>query len=425
MKWNILAIVAAAAMAPFTSVAAPTVSNVTVSWTNDTVLAISYDLDQDAIVTIDISIGGVPLANDKYSSLVGEEARPVKAGTGRLAKWLPYKEGFNSDTLANVSATVTAWGHDALPPILAVALGGPSSVRFYTSVDRLPGGGLTNDLYKGEWLVMRKIPATGVTWRMGTPQNEVDNPSWTKCMTNEWPHNVTFTADYYMGVYECTRAQWHRIRGTSGTSDSWTAGDHDTEFRPIVKVNWLEVHGYCDWPTSRDVGTFMAALRTRARNAFAFDLPTDAQWEYACRAGSGSNLPNGVFRRDTKVNGEYICWYPGNSDDRSHTVGQMPHNGWGLYDVIGNVREWTLDVFSEPLEANETDPVGPVRPSGTSIYTAKAIERGGSFSSQWNWDANGQWLQRSAARFGNERQFSANDIGFRIACPAVYVPPVE
>ena len=107
------------------------------------------------------------------------------------------------------------------------------------------------------------------------------------------------------------------------------------------------------------------------------------------------------------------------------TVGQMPHNGWGLYDVIGNVREWTLDVFSEPLEANETDPVGPVRPSGTSIYTAKAIERGGSFSSQWTWDANGQWLQRSAARFGNERQFSANDIGFRIACPAVYVPPVE
>ena len=387
---------------------------------------ISYVIDQDAIVTVEICTNGVPVGPEKLTTLSGDINAAFRAGSHTI-KWEPRREGFAEPILPNSTATVTAWALDAPPPVMAVSMATPSNVTFYADIDYLPGGGLTNNIYKKEWMVFRKIPAAGVTWRMGTPAVELDSTK-TNQIANECAHLVSFSEDFYAAVYECTRAQWKIYANDYGWDFSydttWTPGDGDTEFMPITRAAWQWVAGQMNWPIVRTPAAYsiLSWMRRRSGDTVEFNLPTDAQWEYAARAGTTTALPDGTARRSATA----PYWTPDRKDangvSRLHVVGELAPNGFGLYDVIGNVCEMCLDVWSQPLKEDELDPVGPSDGNASFNADTRIVHRGGSFdgNNQWIWDANSSFMHRSAARAYDTRKAENTVMGFRLFAPARY-----
>jgi formylglycine-generating enzyme required for sulfatase activity len=175
-------------------------------------------------------------------------------------------------------------------------------------------------------------------------------------------HKVTITKPFYLGKYEVTQEQWQAMMGTN---PSYLKGPKN----PVECVSW------------KDCQAFLAKLNEKLRaDGAKFGLPTEAQWEYACRAGTTTIFS---FGDDPKNFGDY-AWYGRNSDQKTHPVGQKKPNVWGLYDMHGNVCEWCDDWYAwdyyrrSPVE----DPLCPDwRPSGvlaSSYSAATRVLRGGS-----------------------------------------------
>ena len=312
---------------------------------------ITYDLkNADAVVTLDIqtnsqdgvwaSIGGVALGEP-----TGDVGGKVSVGNGKSIVWDARSWPDQVIEGPNVRAVVTAWPIDSPADYMTVDIES-GAVRFYASTETLPGGFNHRD-YKTRKLLMRKIPARGKVWRMGSPQRE--NGRWQIYggwnLVNEGHetrHLVTLTNDYYMGVYECTIWQYEKL-GCPSDGEHLVDPKADRDLCPVGCLWGGRLHGESG-PN--------AALRTKTGIA-SFDLPTDAQWEFACRAGSGSALYTGVeivanaenaASLDARV--EAIAWYDANSGGYAHEVGTRKPNAFGLYDMIGNVNEECRDFFS-------------------------------------------------------------------------------
>jgi formylglycine-generating enzyme required for sulfatase activity len=266
----------------------------------------------------------------------------------------------------------------------------------------VPAGGWTDE-YKTTKLVLRRIPAG--TFVMGSPDGEKGRA------TNETPHRVTLTRDYYIGVFEITQAQWELVMKTNPSA-------HKGDTRPVDKVSYNAIRGSgwgADWPANDNVDhdSFIGRLRTLTGRDF--DLPTEAQWEYACRAGTTNALNNG---RDldavsgTCTNLDPIARYSGNRTDgkggcTNHTVvGSYLPNAWGLHDMHGNVSEWCLDWFAPYPGGSAWNPVGPDEPA--SGYGR--VKRGGSWS-------HPSGSCRSATRFTGSASEASLYAGFRVVCP--------
>ena len=191
----------------------------------------------------------------------------------------------------------------------------------------VPRGGWTGE-YKTTKLVLRRIEAG--SFIMGENQmNEL--------------HRVTLTKPFYCGVFEVTQKQYELVTGSNPSKFNGDA-------RPVESVSYDMIRGKGEgakWPASAavDPGSFMGKLR--ARTGLCFDLPTEAQWEYACRAGSTGNycrLADGIeITADTLGK---VAWYADNSGHKTHPVGQKKPNAFGLYDMLGNVWEWCEDLYS-------------------------------------------------------------------------------
>jgi formylglycine-generating enzyme required for sulfatase activity len=191
------------------------------------------------------------------------------------------------------------------------------------------------------------------------------------------------TKPFYIGIFEVTQKQWKNVMGRNPAYD---AGDA----RPVETVSYNDIRGMdkgSNWPGSTDVdeASFCGLLRSRTAG-FLWDLPTEAQWEFACRAGtttalnSGKNLENEWNDKNIQNLGRVDC----NKDDGkggykgSHTtVGSYRPNAWGLYDMHGNVWEWCRDRWMERLGYDPVvDPEGP-----PSSYSSYRLCRGGAWAS--------------------------------------------
>jgi formylglycine-generating enzyme required for sulfatase activity len=268
----------------------------------------------------------------------------------------------------------------------------------------VPPGGWTEE-HRTTKLVMRRIPAG--TFTMGSPSGEVGRDD------DETQHQVTLTRDFYVGVFEVTQEQWYRVMG------DWPSYFNNVAYRasrPVEQVSYDDIRGSsagAGWPGSAavDAASFLGRLRAKTGLA-TLDLPTESQWEYACRAGtttalnSGKNLTSTESDANMAEVGRY--WYNGGSGftQRGDTTvgtaraGSHVQNGWGLYDMHGNVWEWCLDWHG-------TYPGAVVDPAGAASGSVRVL-RGGCWST-------GAHFCRSGLRIGISPSYQAYYDGFRVA----------
>lgn len=197
------------------------------------------------------------------------------------------------------------------------------------------------------------------TFTMGCSQGDIE------CAPNERPaHEVRITGGFWIGQTDVTQLAWRQVKGTD---PSHFKGPQ----LPVETVNWNEAQSYCQTVGMR--------------------LPTEAEWEYAARAGSSGSRYRHI---------DLIGWYSANSGGKTHDVMQKQPNAWGLYDMLGDVWQWTADWYADKYAGNaETDPQGPA----TGQYRAM---RGGS----WYFDPA---FLRASFRSWLVPEFRLYDIGFR------------
>ena len=348
--------------------AAPVVSDVRLAQRTDSrTVDIFYRLKGDnAYITVAIETNalaapewaGVKIPDSRVTRLSGDVSRLITADAAN-DKHITWNAGADlpGRKIAEARATVTAWATNYPPPVLVFDLGGDSGGGDYftqhtitalgfPSLDALPHGGLTNDIYRTSLLVMRRIESGAFV--MGSPATELGRFAF-----QEELHQVTISHAFYLGVFEFTKGQFRRIKYASPTTIPSNPADSET---------YDYIRGG-EWPTNDTVlaGSLIALMRSRS--AFAFDLPTEAQWEYACRAGTQTALHNGKDLTSVTsacTNRAEIAWDFYNSGDAHHRVGEKLPNAWGLYDMIGNVYELVRDRFQTNLPfASVTDPAGP------------------------------------------------------------------
>ena len=188
---------------------------------------------------------------------------------------------------------------------------------------------------------------------------------------------------------------------------SWSnPGFHQGEDHPVVCVNWFDALAYANWLSDQDGLSNCYRGSTWERGCKGYRLPTEAEWEYAARAGADTALASGALvelRCGVDPRLHAVGWYCGNSGRRTHSIARKNPNRWGLYDMHGNVWEWVWDVISRYPSTRVIDPTGPAMDSDDD-----RVVRGGG----WGSDAR---LCRSAYRDGDEQKRSFDNLGFRLA----------
>lgn len=315
------------------------------------------------------------------------------------------------------------------PKYLVVDMsGGRSAARWPVSyLDEVPSGGWTDE-YKTEKLVLRYIPAG--SFIMGGRATDYSGA------VNTNLHMVTLTKPFYIGVFECTQRQWELAMGTR---PSWFSNETCYAARPVEQVSYADVRGDTKgllWPKSSEVdgGSFMGVLRSKVGNC-GFDLPTEAQWEYVCRAGTKTALNNNTnlsvpdrspevlplgrvahncgrdLDRDDRLDTTYRNW----SDNKgTASVGSYIPNAWGLYDMHGNIYEWCADRWCEC-------PIGTIDPQGPTEGDSWAIKGGSWYSGGYAYISGWHYATSTTPPHGESH--AVNTVGFRICLHDATVYP--
>ena len=217
----------------------PVVTSVSLSQADDHTVTISYQLSgAPAVVTLDIVTNGVSIGGENIQYVTGDVNKRV---SGKETYTITWRPDFSwQGNLANVQAEVTAWPLDNTPKYMVVDLlasSGIDSVRYYTSTNLLPGGLLANRKYRTTSLVMRKILAKGVKWRMGSGSSDTSRVS-----DKEYQHEVTLANNYYIGVCEVTQAQWALVQsGKGNATPSAFSLEAYKAMRPVESVSYHEI----------------------------------------------------------------------------------------------------------------------------------------------------------------------------------------
>lgn len=445
--------------------ALPQVSNVTVSYAAANRVKISYDLmGGPAIVTLDVftnssawaSIGvdAICGTNSAAPWVKGDVYRRVSGDTRHTIEWNAYKAwGANGGKFqpGEIKFEVKAFPYvnspDYLVTDLRAGVAAADRVKYYPSEDFLPGGLLSNPAYRTTHLVLRRIHARNVRWTMGaTPKdNAFFEPKPTGGKDAEKAHRVTMPNDYYIGVFEITQGQWTEV---TGKNVAYYSKSPESPMRPADRVGYARLReavfdidelkvpsdtSAYDWPNPPHPDSFLGKLRALVGNAIDFDLPGDAEWEFACRAG----LPEGYWNDGTdakdlnnmpgrnNANGGFL---PGESaypqiqtlgpTNATAVCGSYPPNRWGLYDMHGNLQEVCLDWFQAGYLGSvyNISPTDPKKTAEGGTVTMRC-RRGGSFIlPAFAQSSSGDC--RASARQGVEAKAPYVNLGGRVACRA-------
>jgi formylglycine-generating enzyme required for sulfatase activity len=240
------------------------------------------------------------------------------------------------------------------------------------TVEDLPN--LTLDLDDGVTMKFVQVPSG--TFTMGSPSFEQGHKP------DETQHTVILTRPFWMQTTEVTQAQWGRVTGDANPSYH---GSHPEN--PVEQLTWEHCRTFIK-RLNETHGGELKGLRA--------DLPTEAEWEYACRAGSTTRWS---FGEDESALAEY-AWFSFNSQRQTHPVAGKKPNSWGLYDMHGNVFEWCSDWYGIFPAGETMDPTGP-------IAGLKRVVRGGGWSVQ-------AWESRSACRTPQPESWLNSQGGMRV-----------
>lgn len=288
----------------------------------------------------------------------------------------------------NARAAVTAWALDDTPDWMIVELcnltGSATLVRqyrYYPSEDFLPGGLASNREYRSSMMALRRIHARGVPWTRGSALESSREE-------REMSHSVTLTNDYYIAAFPVTQAQYFILMGAN---PAYFANEAYKAMRPVESVSWVAATNFC--------------RAAAARTGIDFSLPSESQWEFACRAGYGEGRwGDGARISDVwhcpNVQGRYAGngGYPkagdenyGNTNTNQWTAangtaecGSYKPNSWGLYDMCGNVTEWCVDWYTFDPRAYAGAAVETPDPNNANFRSC----RGGTFEMGSTW-----WLR--------------------------------
>ena len=421
----------------------------------------------DAVITLDVqtnanasaaasdpgwaSIGGVAVCTAQGE--VWRKVEKVSDDTLHTITWAPDKvwvggdgDGF-SVAASGARAVVTAWATNNTPDYMVVDVSNRATpntqdarCRYYPSVDFLPGsvpgqvGAVTNNLnYKTSFLVMRKIYAKGVTCILGS------TPQETRRSANEKTRQVTLANNYYIGIFELTQGQWAEVV-PERPLPSYFANLTYRAARPVERVCYNDIRcADCTvattgsgqnamgpdtlggvYPDPPYAGSFLARLR--GRTGVDFDLPSETQWEFACRAGHGDGkygngsaiLNSGGADANLDPQTRYLYnngannTEPGANVDTSKgsvTVGSRVPNDWGIYEMLGNVMELCLDKY-------QVDVSGLAGAVNVNSSLTLVVGKGGHF-------IHGAPQCRPAYRTDYEmNKRHRTQLGFRVACRA-------
>lgn len=310
---------------------------------------IMFGADNIKLPTGEPTLNRIEVSPTSFSIEVGHSVELTATGYDQYGDPIAFSEMPSWSVTGGIGSVNPAFGSSTTFTALVVGTGAVTAMQSAVSgsaditVTEAVDQEITLTLPGGVPLTMALIPAG--TFMMGSPEDEQDRDS------DEGPqHQVTITEPFYMGIYEVTQAQWEAVMGAN---PSYFLGDTS---RPVERVSWYDCQEFVTELNTMGLGTFR--------------LPTEAEWEYACRAGSTTRFPWGDDPTYGWL-GEY-AWYRNNSSSTTHPVGQKEANIWGLFDMHGNVWEWCGDWYAAYGYDAQTDPSGPESGS-TRVF------RGGSW----------------------------------------------
>lgn len=412
--------------------AVPVVENIRVAQDDRTVLVtVDYDLsDAPGIVTMDVLTNGVSIGAAHFNMVSGAVNRVVEPGDSHRIFWHP-DETWAGNRVKDKSLQIKlkAWTLSAPPDWMLVDLRSKSNITYYVSLDALPYGSPTNSLYKRELMLMRHIRAAADTWQKGSPASA----SWHKAV--EQLHPVALSKDYWIAIYEMTNGQYKKLTG----EDHGSYFTSDQDYRPCENGCFAMLR--CGTPRSTEtltattVGTNWPAatlaeghvvaesskiMKMRKFTGLELDLPTEAQWEYACRAGGPCTYKyyavGGVECTDASL---LACF--GRSTTKTakpdeggtQIVGSYKPNDWGLYDMLGNVLEMCLD--RAPVVAETEAVLDPVGVSFDGSAKPKRVSKGKAFTVAAEYVSSTLY---TACRDSFDETFGWNyNQGFRLVAP--------
>lgn len=208
------------------------------------------------------------------------------------------------------------------------------------------------------------------------------------CQRNETPqHDVPITEPFYLGKYEVTQAQWQKVMGENPSNFTKEKVGEDSQNYPVEQISW------------DDAQAFVQKMNAQENCADCYRLPTEAEWEYAARASTATVY---YFGDDSAELNQY-AWINENAEQKTHSVGQKSPNAWGLYDMMGNVLEWTASECSHYV-----DMPGIETQASCASNAQACVVRGGSWSTYAH-------NTRSANRFNGAPDIRSNFVGLRLA----------
>lgn len=352
----------------------------------------NYDITVNVVGSGSVSYEFVGQDDVRLTAINGDEVFQSFAWGDDVSGENPLTITLTSDT------TVTATFIDA--KYIVIDISGGFYAEKWPVRYAVDGPDVSSDVCRTTEIWLKIVKELG-QFKMGSPSDEVGR------YDDEDQHTVNLTKTFALGLFEVTQFQFEAICGQNFSL-------YNGSDRPADMVSYDFLRGTSNiWtsPDAVDADSFIGVLR--AKTGYNFDLPTEAQWEFACRAGTTNALYTGqeITENVRCTNVALMCRYRYNREDgkggyTEHTrVGSYDPNPWGFYDMCGNVWEWTRDFYGAYPTVETTDPIGP----GTG---SKRILRGGS------WAASAQNCRSARRRsYWPEASYDGGDsnFGFRLS----------